>query len=81
MITTYKVTKVFVDKVFKIKVTDNTSQDPMENNEIVIRIETEEGDEVELILYASSAENLKLDTSNDPDWLTPKVYKGKDEEE
>jgi hypothetical protein len=81
MITTYKVTKVFVDKVFKIKVTDNTSQDPMENNEIVIRIETEEGNEVELILHASSAENLKLDTSNDHDWLTPKVYKGNEEEE
>jgi molybdopterin-binding protein len=79
MITTYKVTKVFVDKVFKIKVTDNTSQDPMENNEIVIRIETEEGNEVELILHASSAENLKLDTSNDPDWIKPKVYKGEEE--
>jgi hypothetical protein len=80
MITTYKVTKVFVDNVFKIKVTDNTSQDPMESSEIVIRIETEEGNEVELILHASSAGNLKLDTSNDPDWIQPKVYKGKAEE-
>jgi hypothetical protein len=79
MITTYKVTKVFVDKVFKIKVTDNTSQDPMENNEIVIRIEIEEGNEVELILHASSAENLKLNTSNDPDWIKPKVCRGKEE--
>jgi hypothetical protein len=24
---------------------------------------------------------LKLDTSNDHDWLTPKVYKGNEEEE
>ena len=79
MITTYKVTKVFVDNVFKIKVTDNTSQDPMENNEIVIRIEIEEGNEVELILHASSAENLKLNTSNDPDWIKPKVCRGKEE--
>jgi hypothetical protein len=33
-----------------------------------------------LILEAVSADNLKLIKKSD-DWLTPKVYKGKEEEE
>jgi hypothetical protein len=77
VITTYKITKVFVDHVFKVKVKDNTTQDPMEFSEKVVRVITEEGNEVELILHANSAESLKFEDWSD--WITPKVYKGKEE--
>jgi hypothetical protein len=72
----------YIDKVRKV-VIDEVEKG--ENNELdfsqtSLEIWTEEGDKYELILEAVSADNLKLIKKSD-DWLTPKVYKGKEEEE
>jgi hypothetical protein len=77
VITTYKITKVIVDHVLSIKVMDNTTQEPMENSEKVIRVITEEGNEVEIILHSASAQALKF--TDESDWVIPRVYKREEE--
>jgi hypothetical protein len=77
MIHTYKVTKVFVDHVHNIRVKDNTTNDPMECSEKVIRIETSKGDEVEIIIQSESAESLKFE---DWDYIKPRIYRGSEED-
>ena len=77
MIVTYKVTKIFVNHVHSINVKDNTTNDPMEYSEKVVRIITTKGDEVEIIIQAESAESLKFE---EEDWIKPEIYKGSEEE-
>jgi hypothetical protein len=76
MILTYRVTKVIVHHVHSIRIKDNTTNDPMEYSEKVIRITTTKGDEVELLLQSESAESLKFE---DWDYIKPQVYKGSEE--
>jgi hypothetical protein len=75
MITTYKITKIHIDKVGHIFVDDIMGNEQHEAVQRTIKITMKNGDCVELILESDS--KLSLDFSKDEDaWLPPKLYKG-----
>ena len=78
MIVTYNVRKIFVNHVHEIRLKDNTTNDPMEYSEKVMRITTTNGDEVEITLQSESAESLKFEDWDSP--IKPQIYKGSQEE-
>jgi hypothetical protein len=79
MMTTLKITKIYIDKVKKVVIDEAEKGEELDFSQTSLEVWTEDGDEYVLILESSSVGNLKLIKKSE-DWLTPKVYKGKDEE-
>jgi hypothetical protein len=75
MITTQKITRTWVEDIEKIEVTDPKAYDELSYSQRELTIWTTNGEKVELILTAESAERLELQKPDDS-WLTPKLYKG-----
>jgi hypothetical protein len=80
MMTTLKITKIYIDKVKKVVIdeVEKGEDNELDFSQSSFEIWTEEGDKYELILEAVSADKLKLIKKSN-DWLTPKVYKGEEE--
>ena len=78
MITTQKITRSWVEDIYKIEVTEPDNPGEFTNTQREISIWTTKGEKVELILQAASAESLEFKKPDE--WLTPKVYKGQSED-
>ena len=76
MMTTLKITRIFIDKVDRVEVEKLGEWQEVEFCQRAMTIWTEEGDKYVLILEAASAKNLEFQEATD--WLNPKVYKGKE---
>jgi hypothetical protein len=80
MLTTLKITRVWIDHISKIVVEDPEEFDPVEMCKREITISTDTGEKYELILEAHTAGQLEFKKPSDEDWLNPNVYKGRSEE-
>ena len=78
MLTTLKITRLYIDKVEKVEVEKLHNVEVCDYAQRTITVWTEEGDRYELILEAISADNLEF--VEESDWITPKVYKSTQEE-
>ena len=74
MVTTIKITRIWIEHIEKIEVEDITLHRELGSIHKTLNIWTKEGDKIELVLEADSPEQLEFRKS---EWLTPKVYKGK----
>jgi hypothetical protein len=75
MMTTLRITRIWIEHIDKIEVEDAKEFDPLEMSKREITISTDNGEKFELILEAHTAEQLEF--KKPADWLTPKVYHGK----
>jgi hypothetical protein len=75
MIATLKITRTWIEDIEKIEVTDPKTYDEDTFARRELTLWTTNGEKVELILNAESAERLEFKKPDDS-WLTPKVYKG-----
>jgi hypothetical protein len=80
MVSVHKITGIWVEDIEKIEVTDPERPDADADYKRTISMWTTNGEKVELILEATSSEQLAFKEPNDS-WLTPKVYKGRTEED
>ena len=78
MLTTLKITRLYIDKVTKVEVEKLWNNGELDFSQRTVTVWTEEGDKYELILEAYTASNLEF--VEEPDWLEPKVYQGTQEE-
>jgi hypothetical protein len=77
MLTTLKITRLFIDKVAKVEVEQLHKVEELNFCQRTLTIWTEEGDKYELTLEALSADNLEFVEQSD--WLEHKLYKAKEE--
>jgi hypothetical protein len=80
MITTQKITRTWVEDIEKIEVTEPDNPGEADYVKRYLTIWTTKGEKVELILEAESDDRLEFKKPDDS-WLTPKVYKGRTEED
>ena len=82
MMTTLKITRIWIERIDKIEVQEAKKYDELDYGQCEMTIWTTKGEKFELILQADTVEQLAF-KKPDESWLTPKVYKGKsmDEEE
>jgi hypothetical protein len=76
MMTTLKITRIWIEHINKIEVTEAKKYDELGFGSSEMTIWTTKGDKFELILQADTVEQLAF-KKPDESWLTPKVYKGK----
>ena len=76
MMTTLNITRIWIEHITKIEVTEAKNYDELGFGQCEMTIWTTKGDKFELILQADTVEQLAF-TKPDESWLTPKVYKGK----
>ncbi len=76
MMTTLKITRIWIDDIKKIEVNKVEEFDELELSQCHINIWTTKGEEFELILQAKTAKELEF-RKPDESWLSPKLYKGK----
>lgn len=76
MMTTLKITRIWIEHIEKIEAEEARPLDELGYCQKSITIWTTKGEKFELILQADTAEQLEF-KKQDESWLTPKVYKGK----
>ena len=79
MVSVHKITGIWIEDIEKIEVTEPERSDELDYSKRSITIWTTNGEKVELILEAASAERLEFKDAEG--WLFPKVYKGRTEED
>ena len=77
MMTTLKITRIWIEDIEKIEVQEAKKYDELEFSQCELTISTTKGEKFELILKADTVEQLKF-KKPDESWLTPKLYKGSD---
>ena len=78
MLTTLKITRLYIDKVTKVEVEKLWNNGELDFSQRTVTVWTEEGDKYELILEAVSANSLEF--VEESDWLEPKLYQPAQEE-
>ena len=79
MITTLKITRIWIEQVEKIEAEELKPVEELGYSQRSITLWTTEGEKIELILEAETSDQLEFKKPDDS-WLTPKVYKGRLEE-
>jgi hypothetical protein len=81
MLTMLKVTKIWIEHIDKIEMKEILPHEEAEYFEKSISIWTKEGDHYEISLQAETEEQLEFRKPSEGEWLNPKVYKGKKEDQ
>jgi hypothetical protein len=79
MLTTLKITRMWIEYIDKIEVKEATHSDELDQSQCEMTIWTTKGEKFELILQADTAGQLAFKKPDDS-WLIPKVYKGQVDE-
>ena len=79
MMTILKITRIWIEHIDKIEVSEAKKYDELDFGQCEINIWTTKGEKFELILQAETAERLEF-KKPDESWLTPKLSKGTVEE-
>jgi hypothetical protein len=74
MITTLKVTKIWIEQVKDIEVEELNDLKILDRHQRMLTIWTTEGEKIELYCQAETLDALQF--KNPEGWLLPKVYKG-----
>jgi hypothetical protein len=77
MMTTHKITKITIHHVSRIVISDVQEQIKDEFSDRILSIETMDGEEYQISLWAYTPDKLEIKEEGKNDWLSPKVYKGK----
>jgi hypothetical protein len=81
MLTTLKITRIWIEHIDKIEVEEAKKYDELDFGQCEMTIWTTKGEKFELILKADTAEQLEFRKPSEGEWLTPKVYKGRKEDQ
>jgi len=85
MMTTLKITRMWIEHITRIEVTESEDDEDRDYCQRRLTISAENGERYELFLEADTATKLEFINAKEA-WLTPKLYKGsnamrKEEEE